>query len=133
MEKTLASAALLVLVLGGAALADPPAAGEKAAGPTATLTGCLEKAKEPDTFLLTNAEEAGKKVGKVELVGAPSSLGLAGHVGHKVQIEGLFLGSEASEKAASGETAAKQATTEGGQKERHLEVKSMKHLAASCS
>jgi cytochrome c553 len=93
--------ALCAIVLSGvAAAADGKAAPAKAAkaNASATLTGCLHA--DGSKYRLTNIENAPKgrnwktayitKSSKdVELVGAPASMKLKDHVGHKVAIAGM--------------------------------------------
>src|SRR2546422_11004133 len=89
------SAILCLILLCGAAFA--AAAAKKAAHPAGgmTLTGCLQKGDEPNTFLLTNATGPGaaEKVDRWELVGAPASLKMAGHGGQKAAGAGHTSGS----------------------------------------
>jgi hypothetical protein len=103
-----------------------------------TLTGCLEKGDEPNTFLLTNASsKGGKNLGKIELIGAPASLNLKEHIGHKVEVNGQMTGAAEAERIekeqsmAEGAKPSKKMEHEG--KEQHLQVKSVHHLASSCS
>src|SRR5215212_7826079 len=60
------------------ASASKPAAAK--AGGAHTMTGCLAKGTEPNTFMLTQIEGTGPK--QAELIGAPASLKLDAHVGH---------------------------------------------------
>jgi len=105
-------------------------------GKSMMLTGCLEKGDEASTFKLTHvADEAGAaaKAGEAmkpdwELIGAPASLKLSDHVGHKVIVTGTKAGAgEASAmEGKTGASKAKEAT------ERHLKVTDIKHVAPTC-
>ncbi len=130
MRKT---AILGLMLLAGAALATA-AAKHSAAG--ITLTGCLQKGDEPNTFLLTNATGTGVKADRWELVGAPASLKMSDHVGHKVEVHGTSVSEAASEKLEhekgakkEKESAAEKAKEKG---EHHLHVHSLKHIAPTC-
>jgi hypothetical protein len=127
------SAILCLILLCGAAFA--AAAAKKAAHPAGgmTLTGCLQKGDEPNTFLLTNATGPGaaEKVDRWELVGAPASLKMADHVGHKVAVTGHTVGAGAAAKKEAGKKASKaEKAEEAG--EHHLQVRSLKHIAPTC-
>jgi len=110
---------------------------ESKAGKQVTMTGCLEKGTDANTFKLTNiAEDAGMAAKTAEavkpdweLIGAPASLKLSEHVGHKVTITGTKVGAEQAEKIEGEKGAAAKA---GEAMERHLKVTSMKHVAATC-
>ena len=120
---------LCVILSCGMALAATAAAksGQHAGG--MTLTGCLQKGDEPNTFLLTNV--TGAKADRWELIGAPASLKMADHVGHKVEVRGSAVGAGAAAKIESGKKATKaEKAEEAG--EHHLKVRSLKHIAPSC-
>ena len=52
-----------------------------------SMTGCVEKGREPDTDLITNVEGNGPKtIGVVS-----STANLAPHVGHKIQVTGTAV------------------------------------------
>jgi hypothetical protein len=52
-----------------------------------SMTGCVEKGAEPDTYLITNVEGNGPKtIGVVS-----STANLAPHVGHKIQVTGTAV------------------------------------------
>ena len=57
------------------------------AGAAKSLTGCLEKGDEANTFKLTNVTGGGEW----ELVGAPAALKMSDHLGHKVEVSGTSL------------------------------------------
>jgi hypothetical protein len=129
------SAILGLILLGGAAFA---AAAGKSTHSTAgtTLTGCLQKGDEPNTFLLTNV--TGAAADRWELVGAPASLKMADHVGHKVEVHGSAVSGATAEKLEHEKGAkkdAKKETKEEKEKdkgEHHLRVHSLKHIAPTC-
>src|SRR2546428_834869 len=80
------------------AIAAPASAGAKGqkkakAGGTHSMTGCLQKGTEANTYTLTSVEGTGPKT--VELVEMASGVNLAPHVGHK----GRTLGPREKEKA----------------------------------
>ncbi|HEY2945765.1 MAG TPA: hypothetical protein VGN09_25265 [Vicinamibacteria bacterium] len=125
------SAILGLILLCGAAFA---AAAGKSAHSTAgmTLTGCLQKGDEANTFLLTNATGPGAaaKVDRWELIGAPASLKMADHVGHKVEVTGHAVGAGAAAKMEGKKGAKAEKAEEAG--EHHLKVRSFKHIAPTC-
>jgi hypothetical protein len=52
-----------------------------------TMTGCLEKGSESNTYIVTNVEGSGPKtIGIVS-----SSADLAPHVGHKIAVTGIAV------------------------------------------
>src|SRR4029077_1984424 len=85
--------AIVALIAAGAGAADTKTAVHKAA--TKSLTGCLEKGDEANTFKLTHVEGGGDW----ELVGAPAALKMSEHVGHKVEVSGMSISASAAEKA----------------------------------
>lgn len=121
---------LLCLILSfGVAFAS---ADGKKAGAGMTLTGCLQKGDEPNTFLLTNASGPGsaEKVDRWALIGAPASLKLVDHVGHKVEVKGNAVGAGAAAKIEGKKAAPAVKAEEAG--EHHLKVRSFKHIAPTC-
>ena len=106
-------------------------------GKTMTMTGCLEKGGEANTFKLTHVADdagAGAKTAEAmkpdwELIGAPASLKLSDHVGHKVTITGSKAGADEAAKM-EGKTGTSGKAKEA--MERHLKVTDMKHVAATC-
>jgi hypothetical protein len=113
----------------------------KAAGAATTLTGCLQKGDEPNTFLLTNATGGPAGADKWELVGAAASLKMADHVGHKVTVSGHSVSAASAEKIEEkGEkkmTAAEKKAEKKEEKkeeagEHHLKVSSLKHVSPTC-
>ena len=132
-------------ILFGVAAACAFAAGADAGnkGGTKTLTGCLQKGTEAGTYMLTNVTGGPAATNKDwELVGAPASLKLDEHVGHKVSITGTVVGVGAAEKIEHKTTTTtatdkgKTETTKTSMTEesmhRHLNVSGMKHVAATC-
>ena len=75
-----------------------PAAQEPAKPPAAkehTMTGCLQKGTDPNTFVVMNTEPKGPKmIGIVE-----SKENLAPHVGHKIDITGVNVPAKEAESA----------------------------------
>jgi hypothetical protein len=95
-----------------------------------SLTGCLEKGDEANTFKLTHVTGGGDW----ELVGAPAALKMSEHVGHKVEVSGTSLSAAAAEKAehvpgAKKETKAEEKEEKG---EHHLKVAALKHISPTC-
>jgi hypothetical protein len=135
MKKlTIVGALGLAAVLAvGAGATEAKAAAPKAGGTMKSLTGCLEKGDEPNTFKLTHVTGQGDW----ELIGAPASLKMSDHVGHKVEVAGSALSAAAAEKAEhkAGEKESKaeekkEMKDEKG--EHHLKVASLKHVAPTC-
>ena len=107
----------------------------KKADEVVTVTGCLEKGDEANTFKLSHTADTAGTATKAaeavkpdyELIGAPASLKLSEHVGHKVTITGAKVSAEDAAKIeGGGKSAAGQAM------ERHLKVTDIKHVAATC-
>jgi len=129
-------AGVCALLLGTYTHAAPQKAESKAGGHV-TMTGCLEKGDNANTFKLTHIAEGAGMATKTaeamkpdwELIGAPASLKLSEHVGHKVTVTGMKVGAEAAEKMEGEKGTAAKA---GEAMERHLKVTSMKHVAATC-
>jgi hypothetical protein len=96
-----------------------------------TLTGCLQKGDEANTFLLTNATGTGAdKADRWELIGAPASLKMSDHVGHKVEVSGHAVGAGAAAKMEGKKGTKADHAEEAG--EHHLQVRSLKHVAPTC-
>ncbi len=121
-----------VLAVGAGAAEKAAHAGHKASS-MKSLTGCLEKGDEANTFKLTHVTGEGDW----ELVGAPASLKMSDHVGHKIEVSGMAVSAAAAEKAehmggekkeAKGEK--KEMKSEKG--EHHLKVSAMKHISPTC-
>ena len=144
----------------GAAAAETKTAGHKTGRATKSVTGCLEKGDEANTYKLTHVTGGGDW----ELIGAAESLKMSDHLGHKVEVSGTPLRHAAGEKkeltsndkgVSSGEGSGTHAVAEkkessdekgvssgtgsGTQKEmkdekgeHHLRVTSLKHVAPTC-
>jgi len=121
------------------------AATKKSAGTSKTLTGCLQKGAEADTFMLTNVSGGPAADNKDwELIGAPAALKMADHVGHKISVTGSVVGAGAAMKmehktttTSSSDAPSKTkvettSTMKEESMERHLKVRSMKHIAGTC-
>lgn len=94
-------------------------------GGAMTVSGCLQKGTEANTYVLTNVTGGGS----YELIGAPASVNLAPHVGHRIEVTGKNI--------AKPNKAAKIEGTKGADKkeergERHLEVQSFKMVSPAC-
>ena len=113
------------------AVAQPSAATQKKAKSASahSMTGCLAKGTEANTYVLTNTEAKGPKT--VEIVGAASGVDLNAHVGHKVTITGSTVGEKAAAKAEGKKNpTGKDVKEEAG--EHHMNVTSLKMVAATC-
>jgi hypothetical protein len=107
----------------------PPAQTEKGKSAEAkshTMTGCLEKGPDANTFMLTNVEGTGPKT--VELH-ADASKKLEAHVGHKVAITGPDMDAAAGSKGAP-KSGAEQPKSSGA--EHRMGVSSVKMISATC-
>jgi hypothetical protein len=128
----LCAAALSCVVAASADAADrKSAAYEKGT----TLTGCLQKGDEAGTFMLTNVSGGPASDNKSwELIGAPASLKMADHVGHKVSVTGTVVGTGQAAKMEGGTRTQRgsSAMMKEEARERHLKVTSFKHVAATC-
>ncbi|HEU0093903.1 MAG TPA: hypothetical protein VFS78_17455 [Vicinamibacteria bacterium] len=108
------------------------------AGAAKSVTGCLEKGDEANTFKLTNVTGGGDW----ELVGAPAALKMSEHVGHKVEVSGTSLTAGAAEAVEHHAMGAKKETKaeakmekkeEKGEKgEHHLKVAAVKMISSTC-
>jgi len=98
------------------------------------LTGCLQKGDEANTFWLTNATGGAAGVDKFELIGAPASLKLSAHVGHKVEVRGHAVGAGAAEKMEHGKMkgTAKKEEKKEEMGEHNFKVTAIKHIAPTC-
>jgi len=104
------------------------------AGAAKSLTGCLEKGDEANTFKLTHVSGGGDW----ELVGAPAALKMSEHVGHKVEVSGTSVSAASAEKyehaaGAKKETKAEEKMEKKEDKgEHHLKVAALKHISPTC-
>jgi hypothetical protein len=112
------------------------AATHRAAGASKTLTGCLQKGTDPGTYMLTNVTGGPEATNKDwELIGAPASLKMDDHVGHKISVTGSVVGAGAAakiEEKSAGKTETTKTAMPEEKTERHLKVRSMKHIAGTC-
>jgi hypothetical protein len=81
-----------------------------------SMTGCLAKGTEPGTYMLTDLEKGPKTVGVVS-----SSVNLAPHVGHKVELTGTAVPAKDAEADSKVPKAA-----------HYMKITAMKHVAATC-
>jgi hypothetical protein len=107
------------------------------AGAAKSVTGCLQKGDEANTFKLTNVTGGGEW----ELVGAPAALKMSDHLGHKVEVSGTSLSAAAAEKAEHAAGAKKETKAEekmekkeekGEKGEHHLKVAAVKMISSTC-
>jgi hypothetical protein len=99
-----------------------------------TVTGCLEKGGDANTFKLSHTADTAGATTKAaealkpdyELIGAPASLKLSEHVGHKVTVTGSKVDAKEAAKIEG------EKSTAGEAMERHLKVTDIKHVAATC-
>jgi hypothetical protein len=106
----------------------------KKADEVVTITGCLEKGGDANTFKLSHTADTAGVTAKAaeamkpdyELIGAPASLKLSEHVGHKVTVTGTKVGTKEAAKIEG------EKSTAGEAMERHLKVTDIKHVAATC-
>ena len=126
MIGTLVISCAVVMAAGAA-----PKAGSHPAA-ARSLTGCLEKGDEANTFKLTHVTGGGDW----ELVGAPAALKMSEHVGHKVEVSGTSVSAATAEKVerahamgAKKETKAEEKMEKG---EQHLKVAGLKHISPTC-
>ena len=82
-----------------------------------SMTGCLKAGPTPDSYMLTNLASGPKTVGIVS-----STVNLAPHVGHKVELTGTAV----PEKEALKEN------KDVPKAPHYLKVTAMKHISASC-
>lgn len=104
------------------ALALPVAAQEKDAPKAAqkehTMTGCLQKGTEADTFVVASTAEKGPKtIGIVE-----SKPNLAPHVGHKIDITGTAVPTKEAESAKPKPSKA----------DHYMKLSAIKMISATC-
>jgi hypothetical protein len=125
-----------VIAVGLAALpAGAAAKGQKKGGGAHSMTGCLQKGDEANTYKLTSVEGNGPKT--VEIVGMASGVDLAPHVGHKVTITGHSVGARAAAKTEGKKEGTKD--EKKGMKndkeergEHHMRVDAVKMVSATC-
>ena len=59
-----------------------------------SMTGCLQKGAEPDTYMVTDVEGTGPK--SIAIVSSDANL--APHVGHKIEVTGVAVPPAEAEK-----------------------------------
>jgi len=94
---------------------------KKAGGGSHSMTGCLQKGSEANTYQLTNVEGTGPKI-----VGTSKGVDLAPHVGHKVTITGTAVAA----KAAAKKEGTKDMKEERG--EHHMRISAVKMVSSTC-
>lgn len=133
---------LATLVAIALAAAQPAAAStaqkaSKKGGAAHSMTGCLEKGTEANTYRLTNVEGNGPKT--VEIASEAKGVDLSAHVGHKVTITGTTVSAKAAAKEeakAEGKTMSKgemKKETKEESGEHHMRVTAVKMVSTSCS
>jgi hypothetical protein len=123
MTAVAACGVLLVSALSVAA--DAQKKGKKSSSGAMTVSGCLQKGTEPNTFLLTNVSGGGS----YELIGAPASVNLAPHVGHRIEVTGKNVAKPNKAAKMEGEKGAGKKEERG---EHHLQVHSFKMVSPTC-
>jgi hypothetical protein len=91
-----------------------------------SMTGCLQKGDEANTFKLTSI--AGKGPRTVEIVQTATGVDLASHVGHKVTITGMPMSQQAAAKAEG--TTYKKDKEERG--EHHMRADAVTMVSTTC-
>ena len=90
---TIASCALAFAVV--AAQEPKPAEKTKPAAKEHTMTGCLQKGTDADTYVVQNTAEKGPKT--IGIVSADAKLKLAPHLGHKIDVTGTGVPTKEAE------------------------------------
>ncbi len=103
-------------------------AAKKPGGGSHSMTGCLQKGTEANTYTLTNAEGNGPKT--AEIVSTAKGVDLSAHVGHKVTITGTTVTPKAAAKAEGVKGKAEKKEEAG---EHHMRVTAVTMVAATCS
>ena len=124
--STVVACAVLLLGAWSTTAAEGQRKGKKSAGGGAvTVSGCLRKGPEANTYVLTNVTGGAS----YELIGAPASVNFAPHVGHKIEVTGKNISKPNKAAKIEGEKGAAKKEERG---ERHLEVQSIKMVSTSC-
>jgi hypothetical protein len=127
MKRTIIGVLALGCGVAVATSAAPDAKKSTTGGKAITLTGCLRAGASADSFKLANVTGGPASTNKEwELMGAPASLKMSDHVGHKVSVTGTIMGTGQAKKAEGDQSARAESA------ERHLHVQSFKHVAATC-
>ena len=100
------------------------------AGGAHSMTGCLAKGTDPNTYMLTHIEGNGPK--DAELVEVPATLNLAPHVGHKVTITGTNVSVKAAARVETGSKTAAKGEKKEEAGEHHIKPTALKMVSASC-
>ena len=108
--------AVVLFMSCGIVLALGARAQDAAAPKVHSMTGCLAKGDAPDTYKLTHLEKGPESVGIVS-----STVNLAPHVGHKVEITGTAVPAKEAEMDPNVPKAP-----------HYMKVTAMKHIAATC-
>jgi hypothetical protein len=155
MNRILAATSSLMACafLVSAAAQTPPPATEKsqpqaqrAEGKAVTLTGCLATGDQPNTFELTNigvaektATRPGEMVGTtgvkageaLQLIGIDAEK-LKAHVGHTIEVTGMLVPRKEGQAATPATPERPAAPTMQERSDMRLNVKSFKHVDATC-
>ena len=153
MKRALIATCLAVTCMISLAAQTTPKEQSKAADPAAkqvTLQGCLQAGEQPNSFVLadvmkpepksgepaptgtagaTDAEISALKGTKLRLIGSPAGIKLAEHVGHTVEVTGAL----APKDTKASPKPAEPAGTSSAADMRRLNLKSMKHIATTCT
>ena len=100
------------------------------AGGVQTLTGCLAKGTEPNTYMLNSIEGNGPKM--AELINVPASLKLDPHIGHKVAITGTKVSGNAASHTEAGGKKPTAAERKAEASEYHVAPTALKMISTSC-
>ncbi len=125
LNSMLAVGMATVLVIAGPAEARG-AKGQKRADAAMSMTGCLEKGDQANTYKLTGV---GRRHSTVEIVETASGVDLASHVGHKVTVSGKSVNAREALRA-EGTTGTKGERSEA--RERRVRADSVKMVSAKC-
>jgi hypothetical protein len=116
----------VLLVSAWSTAADAQKKGKKSSGGGAvTVSGCLQKGNEANTYMLTNVSGGGP----YELIGAPAGVNLAPHVGHRIEVTGKNVANPKKAAKIEGKKGAEKKEERG---EHHLQVQSFKMVSPSC-
>ena len=115
----------------GAAQAPAAKPAAKAAAGSHSMTGCLAKGTEPNTYMLTQIEGNGPK--QAELVNVPATVKLDPHLGHKVEITGTVVKAKAAAQVEAGSKKVPTAQKKEEAGEHHMRPTAVRMIAASCA
>ena len=136
-QKAIAISLTLACCIAFAVAAQDPSTETKVKGKDVTLSGCLQAGTEPNTFTLKNVtytQAAGSETTPPELakvdteyrLAADAKVNLKNHVGHKVEVTGMFTAQKKDKPEQ-----AKPAVTERASLSQ-FKVKSLKHISPTC-